>query len=1067
MCMYRKALSLFVMCIVLCSVLPTITQANDSEDIKTFYAVEIDNERKTVTVEATFEDVRENEIEFRFYQYGSYRYTDTPATFKILESSGSILEKGEDWWRMKVGGNGKIYVKYRINYDFAILENYDHPCGIDTNFGLFCAQDIFAIPAYNKELMGRKVKVTFDIPNNWDCVLTTYEKVNDTTFKEENLYELNRTIFEMGKVRFIQTGNFYGLDTTYTIFESPKDFKTDDPGLNQMCMLFPSWDLDFKKQSQMFMEEVAYFTNKLSEKFNIHTPNRINLAAATRSPWWGWWHYETPYRAAHTAHHQVCFYAGRTVSFSGGLFWGIVNYYDTLLAAEYTGEKRYLGQNYLRYLLYNRGLKERMKKHNDSYDYIVAYNYGPLVLLYLDEEIQDQTNGKKNLDDVYSYILDKYLYGDVNKNEFIKAIKFSTGIDFSKFFFDHVFGDYEIPIDNYVNQYKDDFELHLDFHRRNSGAPDIMYYAFIEISADKGNPEYDVNLQTTYLDIDDFYPQKDDFNNFVKDLKNIKYITKAEFIDYLNKYTNNNSNDFFEFYSQCCDRPPTIESLNYWLSSKYTTLVQKELYVKNAINKLNEMIPFSSDIYGELRNIKRQFTSYREVVLSDNFEEAENMIIDIICSIEDLRNMDGDDDLLPDAYELCHDLDPNTKKFYGEYRADFGIEIDGYTFDWDNIQKMTSSSNPYLKSIKLTSDEDYLYILGEYDLPPYETNNSIFDFYFFSINSDDRTQFSIGKTYSFFGSEMGNNGCEDYFYMGNDLFEFKIPKETLRIFGIDNEFRLLVQSRYFKDRNDYPTLADLELAYDLTNNSIIYSNDNNINNQDNNVNILPHSMFKGIEQEIKIIIEDTVMINYGKARMQVTYTNNTSILSSGFDIFHNGVNGDGDPQINAWIYPKKVNDHYELECILKPSTDEQVAYSIRSWNDEWGHDLFFNLVDPPEILENLDVCIAYIDDIPIICGEDSYDLKIAKEYVNIPLAMDNDTFIVLGGLVANPLASDVVFESRITNDYPGYGKGVIEVIEHEGNTYVLIAGSDREGTRKALEYFLALDTLPDAPITVE
>ncbi|HEC92507.1 MAG TPA: hypothetical protein ENI51_05920, partial [Candidatus Atribacteria bacterium] len=62
--MKRKILVGLILCMFLFSILSTVTSVDSNEDIKTYYHVKIDNGRKTVTVEATFEDVREEEIVF-------------------------------------------------------------------------------------------------------------------------------------------------------------------------------------------------------------------------------------------------------------------------------------------------------------------------------------------------------------------------------------------------------------------------------------------------------------------------------------------------------------------------------------------------------------------------------------------------------------------------------------------------------------------------------------------------------------------------------------------------------------------------------------------------------------------------------------------------------------------------------------------------------------------------------------------------------------------------------------------------------------------------------------------
>ena len=71
--------------------------------------------------------------------------------------------------------------------------------------------------------------------------------------------------------------------------------------------------------------------------------------------------------------------------------------------------------------------------------------------------------------------------------------------------------------------------------------------------------------------------------------------------------------------------------------------------------------------------------------------------------------------------------------------------------------------------------------------------------------------------------------------------------------------------------------------------------------------------------------------------------------------------------------------------------------------------------------------------------------------------------------MANPVVSKYLnyFPVKVTNEYPGKNRGVIEVTKINGHTVILLAGSDRWGTKAAVEYFKTLVDLPDEPIFVE
>jgi len=103
-----------------------------------------------------------------------------------------------------------------------------------------------------------------------------------------------------------------------------------------------------------------------------------------------------------------------------------------------------------------------------------------------------------------------------------------------------------------------------------------------------------------------------------------------------------------------------------------------------------------------------------------------------------------------------------------------------------------------------------------------------------------------------------------------------------------------------------------------------------------------------------------------------------------------------------------------------------------------------------------------------IDGNFSKGLKNATELVNKSLDIKEDCILV-GGPVANPLVKKYAwtFKVKVTNDYPGAHKGVIQKQIINGHTVVLLAGSDRWGTKAAVEYFKTLDDIPDEPIIVE
>ncbi|MBP2144258.1 hypothetical protein J2127_001428 [Methanococcus voltae] len=81
----------------------------------------------------------------------------------------------------------------------------------------------------------------------------------------------------------------------------------------------------------------------------------------------------------------------------------------------------------------------------------------------------------------------------------------------------------------------------------------------------------------------------------------------------------------------------------------------------------------------------------------------------------------------------------------------------------------------------------------------------------------------------------------------------------------------------------------------------------------------------------------------------------------------------------------------------------------------------------------------------------------------------NSDMVIVGGPVVNLYAKTYQnrFAERITNEYPGVGKGYIQIQKINNHTVYYIAGSDRTGTKVAIEYFRQMEEEPSLPLLVE
>ncbi len=143
----------------------------------------------------------------------------------------------------------------------------------------------------------------------------------------------------------------------------------------------------------------------------------------------------------------------------------------------------------------------------------------------------------------------------------------------------------------------------------------------------------------------------------------------------------------------------------------------------------------------------------------------------------------------------------------------------------------------------------------------------------------------------------------------------------------------------------------------------------------------------------------------------------------------------------------------------------------------------------PTSLQTKDISISYDDvakdiksekikeivhNAKLMIGSDvDWDLsakKLKNNFEKVKQVMDiTEDCILVGGPVANSLSKKYInsFKIKITNEYPGANKGVIQKQIINGHTVILLAGSDRWGTKAAVEYFKTLDDIPSEPIFVE
>ena len=177
-----------------------------------------------------------------------------------------------------------------------------------------------------------------------------------------------------------------------------------------------------------------------------------------------------------------------------------------------------------------------------------------------------------------------------------------------------------------------------------------------------------------------------------------------------------------------------------------------------------------------------------------------------------------------------------------------------------------------------------------------------------------------------------------------------------------------------------------------------------------------------------------------------------------------------DIQLNDWREHKTPLYHTKITPFEIIINEEDIQDLMLMKNcditilGEEGKILINNKTPCSELIE-----IQVKEERMIIAGNNTPDIEYAEALEEgLDPSIGNVRFLV-GGPVANDLTKKLMekFSKEISNEYPGTGKGIIEVKKIGGIIYVLLAGSDRDGTNAAVQIFLGLGELPDIPIIVD
>lgn len=655
--------------------------------------------------------------------------------------------------------------------------------GIDPSYAVLGDGIVFATPVDYNIAKLIPVILTIEVSDPSWIVLTPYKKLGENTYTVKNFVELSRLGIVAGKPRYYKVEVYPHYNVTYTLFYPPSFAKeTNNRQVNQDPFVFYKY-LSRKDDAEAYIDTIKFYIDYYSTLFSYPPPSQTNIVWYYMAVnWRGFWHIDFASREHHITHHIIHFWFPSVIS--TGLDEGIAMYYDVWGVYARTGKKYYLAYDYIRYILFERGLRQRLLSGNavndKYYDLITPYGLHPVIVAYLDYLIQEKTSYTHSFADVLRYIIHRYEYSDriFTINDYPELVKEALGIDIEK--------DFKEALNNYnftrmesflYKHYGVHLSEFLDYIRDDQGAPPILYYIYLELESKRGNPD-----PTTYRQVEFYDPDwNEDFKSLISEFINEYPLTEQKLINILNKYTNGTSRDFFEYYTSKFPIPPRIEDLNAWLNGTYATTVRKLVYMEKILERYGGYMDMAT--YKELKDIVRDADH-----LLDNGQviEALNLLENGTKYLSNVLHQDSDNDSLPDIYELMYGLNPYSSSTYPH--ADdaklYFVAVDGYGYEWGHVNASIVFGEGVVKELRAFVLGNYIYGVAFFSKPIHDLNARIG----LEVRTLDQTKgYGVDVTTATlpWGSSMPPlTYIYPYTAVVDNILEFRIPLDTFEL-GFD------------------------------------------------------------------------------------------------------------------------------------------------------------------------------------------------------------------------------------------------------------------------------------------
>ena len=751
---------LFVFSTLFSTKQPVLAQ---TDGLDLFYTITVDEFSDTIHVELDIQNLTKTSFAIGFFDVPNdiHQFVSN-LTVDSGDITAQINYGTQNTWRINLN---KVVSSIKIDYDIVKIIPFDGNLPVEPkdvasavlitdSGGLLSANYFFltTVDANVNSIMGR-----FNLPSGWQLVTPYLDqgdyfevpKITNDIFSDF----LQRPQIYFGKMKFYSEETSGNAVIKFGVLEADKAWGTtyflssqDDVDLyvQQTALAVAKLTEIFGEGSYPVFANITEFSMN-AEETNIYSggcpqaglqywpPNRFDELIG---------HLQYSWVSPNTG----CKALVNTADF---ISKGLGEFYlGPKIAYDLTGNKAYLGKIYVNYLVYKRAYNTPYMSIHEIND---SYYRGSVVGLYLDHTIQLETGNAKSIYDVFGYLYHEYKNKGLVTNDkaaLEEAVNAVTGTDHSEIFDRYIYGNEEIPVEDFIQPYQDAFPEFLqtlesdNWMNRNYQGYAIPFFVDIEMSIPLSS-----HIPAGLL-IDRYYEQFADemITNY-----EIDSITKEDVESTLSRLTGGNSSGFFERWSDSYGEL-SLEDMKNWLtdysenpqgqSNSSSSLSDMAITLDgNAVdwpeispllvdsedsneNVFNSLYGFSDESYLYLRidphDMLISDNPIRLVIdiytdgdlpstwqLSTDITDSENIYLcSMVSNQPDFESMRrypglGIDQVIEVAIPLDYIGDPNkvTLRVYASNNADIDFNSVSYTIDTELITKITptlQTPNQYL-----------------------------------------------------------------------------------------------------------------------------------------------------------------------------------------------------------------------------------------------------------------------------------------------------------------------------------------------------------------------------------